>query len=84
MLSHQQEVVCGDDGMWSPASPTCNGNQAECYLSLFTSTFSFSQLLTVVLLLLLLMDKWTSRVEPPLRAQLPTPVTKAMHCLVQL
>ena len=25
MLSHQQVVMCGSDGMWSPASPSCNG-----------------------------------------------------------
>ena len=26
-LSHQQVVMCGADGMWSPASPSCLG---EC------------------------------------------------------
>ena len=40
------------------------------------------QLLTVVPSLILLMDKWTHLLEPPLRAQLPTPVTLATHCLV--
>ena len=24
-LSHQQVVMCGADGMWSPASPSCLG-----------------------------------------------------------
>ena len=83
-VSHQQVVVCGADGMWSPASPSCNGNWEEPYPLLPIYSFSSTQLLTVVLLLLLLMGKWTSQVEPPLRVQLPTPVTLATHCLVQL
>ena len=30
-LSHQQVVMCGADGMWSPASPSCLGDCKKTY-----------------------------------------------------
>ena len=30
-LSHQQVVMCGADGMWSPASPSCLGESKKTY-----------------------------------------------------
>ena len=30
-LSHQQVVMCGADGMWSPASPSCLGKCKKIY-----------------------------------------------------
>ena len=33
VLSHQQTVMCSSNGMWSPASPSCNGENTTLHYS---------------------------------------------------
>ena len=38
-LSHQQEVVCGANGMWSPASPSCLSKTFKLTLAIHVYTY---------------------------------------------
>ena len=61
-LSHQQVVMCGADGVWSPASPSCISELIVIYdwtkkLLYYFYAFFFIKLLTVVTFLIQMMDK---------------------------
>ena len=71
-----EQMDCGHLLNHSVKASTCVTNLICCTLSVYP------QLLTVVLSLILTMDKLTHHLEPSLGAQLPTPVTLATHCLV--
>ena len=47
MLSHQQTVMCSSNGTWSPASPSCDGENANAPITVelmsYTNTISYSR-----------------------------------------